>query len=110
VTERDVDYEGSLTLDRDLMEACAMVPFERVEVYDVDNGSRFATYLIEGEPGSGVCCLNGAAAHLVKVGATYCSVHEAEVRTHEPVVVMVDSRNRATAVKRHEAAGIRVPE
>jgi len=115
VTERDVDYEGSLTLDRTLMDACGMVPFERVEVYDVDNGSRFATYLIEGEPGSGVCCLNGAAAHLVEVGhrvilATYCSVPEADVRTHQPVVVMVDDRNRATAVKRHEAAGVRVPE
>lgn len=115
VTERDVDYEGSLTLDRTLMDACGMVPFERVEVYDVDNGSRFATYLIEGEPDTGVCCLNGAAAHLVEVGhrvilATYCSVPEPEVRSHEPVVVMVDARNRATVVKRHEAAGVRVPE
>ena len=62
-----------------------------------------------------MCCLNGAAAHLVEVGhkvilATYCSVHEAEVRTHAPVVVMVDAGNRATAVKRHEAAGVKVPE
>ena len=58
VTECDVEYEGSLTLDTELMERAEMVPYERVEVYDVDNGNRFATYLIEGEPGSGACCVN----------------------------------------------------
>jgi aspartate 1-decarboxylase len=63
VTERNVAYEGSLTLDRDLMDAADMLPYERIEVYDVDNGNRFATYLIEGARGSGDCCVNGAAAH-----------------------------------------------
>ena len=68
VTECDLEYEGSLTLDTALMEAADMVPYERVEVYDITNGSRFATYLIEGERGSGECCLNGAAAHMVDIG------------------------------------------
>ncbi len=114
VTERNVDYEGSLTLDAALMEAADMVPYERVEVYDVDNGSRFATYLIEGERGRGDCCLNGAAARLVEKGhklilATYGSVDESEAHGHRPKVVLVDSRNRITATKDHEVAGARVP-
>jgi aspartate 1-decarboxylase len=113
VTECDVAYEGSLTLDADLMDACAMVPFERVEVYDVDNGSRFATYLIEGERGSGACCVNGAAARLVERGhrlilATFCELPEAEVRSHRPKIVLVDERNRMTVLKDHEGAGVRV--
>ncbi len=113
VTERNVEYEGSLTLDAALMEAGDMVPFERVEVYDVDNGSRFATYLIEGERESGACCVNGAAARLVEPGhklilATYCAMDEARVRSHRPKVVLVDSRNRLTRVKDHEGPGVRV--
>ncbi len=90
VTERDVEYEGSLTLDADLMEAVGMVPYERVEVYDVDNGNRFATYLIEGERAGGECCINGAAARMVEVGhrviiATYGSVDEPFARPPSPV-------------------------
>jgi aspartate 1-decarboxylase len=113
VTERNVEYEGSLTLDAGLMEAGDMLPFERVEVYDVDSGNRFATYLIEGERGSGACCVNGAAARLVDRGhkliiAAYCSLDEAAVRSHRPKVVLVDSRNRLAVVKDHEGAGIRV--
>ena len=81
ITEADVEYEGSLTLDADLMDTCGMVPFERVDVFDVDNGSRFSTYLIAGERGSGECCVNGAAARLVEVGhkaiiVSYCAVAE----------------------------------
>jgi len=113
VTERNVEYEGSLTLDALLMDACGMVPFERIEIYDVDNGNRFATYAIEGERGGGACCVNGAAAHLVEVGhklivASYCALDEAEVPGHRPRVVLVDSANRLTAVKDHEGAGVRV--
>jgi aspartate 1-decarboxylase len=113
VTERNVEYEGSLTLDAELMEAGDMLPFERVEVYDVDNGSRFATYLIEGERGSGACCVNGAAARLVEPGhklilAVYCAVDEAAARSHRPRVVLVDDRNRQKAVKDHEGPGVRV--
>ncbi len=112
VTERDVEYEGSLTLDAALMRACDMVAYEKVEVYDVDNGNRFATYLIEGEKGSGACCVNGAAARLVEVGhrlivAAYCSLEGFEVRGHRPKVVLVDSSNRLATVKDSEGAGVR---
>jgi aspartate 1-decarboxylase len=114
VTECDVAYEGSLTLDRDLMDACGMVPFERIDVYDVENASRFSTYLIEGERGSGACCVNGAAARLVSKGdkviiAAYCTVDDADVAGHTPKIVLVDDANRITVVKSHEGAGIRVP-
>ncbi len=114
VTERKVEYEGSLTLDAALMDACDMVPFERIDVYDVDNGNRFSTYLIEGERGSGACCVNGAAAHLVGVGhklivAAYCSVEESAVRGHRPRVAIVDAANRMTQLKDHEGAGVGVP-
>jgi aspartate 1-decarboxylase len=114
VTECNVAYEGSLTLDAGLMEACGMVPFERIEVYDVDNGSRFATYLIEGERGSGACCVNGAAARLTERGhrlivAAYAAVPEADVRGHRPRIVLVDGDNRILEVKDHEGPGVRVP-
>ena len=113
VTERNVEYEGSLTLDASLMQASDLVPFEKVEVYDVDNGNRFSTYLIEGEKGRGACCVNGAAARLVEVGlklivASYCSLRESEVRGHRPKEVLVDSRNRVEVVKDHESPDVRV--
>jgi len=113
VTECDVAYEGSLTLDRDLMDACGMVPFERIDVYDVDNAGRFSTYLIEGPRGSGVCCVNGAAARLVEVGhkviiAAYAGVDENDVATHVPKIVLVDDANRLKVVKNHEGSGVKV--
>jgi aspartate 1-decarboxylase len=113
VTECDVEYEGSLTLDRDLMDACGMVPFERIDVYDVNNASRFSTYLIEGPRGSGACCINGAAARLVEVGhqvivAAYATVDDREVERHVPKIVLVDAANRIKVVKSHEGAGIKV--
>jgi aspartate 1-decarboxylase len=114
VTECDVEYEGSVTVDVELMERAGMVPYERVEVYDVDNGSRFATYLIEGPRGSGICAVNGAAARLTAPGhkailATYCTLAEEDVPAHAPRIVLVDADNRATVVKSHEGAGVRVP-
>jgi len=113
VTQRDLEYEGSLTLDRELMQAADMVPYERIEVYDVDNGNRFATYLIEGEPGSGACCVNGAAAHLVGIGdrliiASFLTLPDAAVADHQPTVVLVGEGNRVREVKRSEAAGVKV--
>ncbi len=113
VTECDVEYEGSLTLDRDLMDACGMVAFERIDVYDVDNASRFSTYLIGGPRGSGACCVNGAAARLVEVGhkviiASYASMDEREVASHVPKIVLVDDANRLKLVKSHEGAGVKV--
>jgi len=112
VTECDLEYEGSLTLDRHLMDACGMVPFERIDVYDVDNGNRFSTYLIEGRAGSGACCVNGAAAHLVEVGdklilAAYCSVEEHEVAAHRPRIVLIGEGNRIKRTQDHERAGVR---
>lgn len=113
VTECDVDYEGSLTLDPDIMRAAAMVPYERIDVYDVDNANRFSTYLIEGQPGSGDCCVNGAAARLVEPGdklilASYCRIEDEDLATHQPVVVLVQEGNKIQQVKRCEAARTRV--
>ena len=114
VTEADVEYEGSITVDAALMAACDMIPFEKVEVYDVDNGSRFSTYLIEGEAGTGVCCVNGAAARLVEVGdrliiCAYCTLDEAEARQHQPFIILVDEDNSIWEQKRVELHAHRVP-
>lgn len=113
VTECDLEYEGSLTLDPELMKAADMVPFERIEVYDVTNGNRFATYLIEGEPGAGECCVNGAAAHLVELGdklilASFVTLEDDEAQEHRPQIVLVTDDNRVREVKQHEGAAVRV--
>lgn len=99
VTQTDVEYVGSVTLDRDLMEAADIREFEKIDVYDVTNGSRFSTYVIPGEPGSGVVCINGAAARLACTGdkvilAAYASLEEHEIEAHQPRVLLVDDRNR----------------
>ena len=98
VTEANLDYEGSVTIDRALMDAADIVDHEQVQIYDVTNGSRLTTYAIPGPAGSGVVCINGAAAHLVKAGdlvilATYAEYDEADVRRHRPRVVFVDADN-----------------
>ena len=113
VTECDVEYEGSLTLDSELMQAADLVPFERIEVYDVTNGSRFATYVIEGEPASRVCCVNGAAARLVEKGdrlilAAYAAIDEGELRDHRPKVVVIGDENEIREIKSDEGAGVRL--
>jgi len=113
VTETDVAYEGSITLDPLLMDAARVLPYERVEVYDVDNGERFATYLIAGEPGSGVCCVNGAAARKTAPGhrlilASYVELEPAEIAGHAPSVVLVDGSNRVARRGREIRAGTRV--
>lgn len=107
VTECDVEYEGSLTLDTELMRAADMVPYERIDVYDIDNGNRFSTYLIEGRPGSGDCCVNGAAARLVRRGdklilASYTTVAAADVAAHRPRVVLVGEANAIKQVREHD--------
>jgi aspartate 1-decarboxylase len=99
VTHADVDYEGSLTLDADLLEAADILPFEEVHVWNVTRGMRFRTYAMAGEPGSGVVCVNGAAAHLAGPGdliivATFDEMDEAEARRHRPKVLLLDERNR----------------
>jgi aspartate 1-decarboxylase len=109
VTQADVDYEGSITIDRRLMEAADLRSNEAVCVWNVTNGNRFETYAVEGLADSGVVCVNGAAAHLVRPGdvvivAAYTWLDEAEVRTHEPKVVFVDERNHVRE-RRSEVVG-----
>ena len=111
VTEANVDYEGSITIDRDLMDATDLLPNEAVHVWNVTNGKRFETYVVAGPPGSGVICVNGAAAHLVSVGdlviiAAFSWMNEEEARRHAPKVVFVDERNRMRE-KRSEVPGPR---
>jgi aspartate 1-decarboxylase len=103
VTETNIDYEGSITIDKKLMTEADIIPYEQVHVLDVNNGARFTTYAIEG--GCGEICLNGAAARLVSKGdtviiLTYCHVEESEVRNHAPRLVYVDANNAITGVKR----------
>ena len=98
VTQADINYEGSITIDKELMEAADILPYEKVHVLDIDNGSRLETYAIEGEAGSGVICMNGAAARLVYPGdkviiLTYHDVPEEDVRKNLPIVVNVDAKN-----------------
>jgi aspartate 1-decarboxylase len=99
VTQVDLDYEGSITVDRSLMEASDILPFERVEVLNVNNGARFSTYVIEGEANSGIIGINGAAARLVAKGdlviiVSYCQVPDDEAVNITPSIVHVDNRNR----------------
>ena len=98
VTEANLEYEGSITIDAELANAADLLPNERVEIYDVTNGARLATYVIHGEPGSGVIGINGAAAHLVKPGdlviiASYAQLTTEEAREFQPRVCFVDAQN-----------------
>ena len=108
VTQADLNYEGSITIDAQLMRAADILPFEQVQVLDVNNGNRLTTYAIEGESGSGQICINGAAARLVSPGdiviiLTYSAMGDAEAREHEPALVYVDDTNRITRIG-HEIA------
>ena len=103
VTEADLDYEGSITVDPVLLEAADIREFERVDVLDITNGTRLTTYTILGEPGSGEICINGAAAHLVKPGdlvilVSYVDLEEDEIENHRPIVIQVNQNNEITAV------------
>jgi aspartate 1-decarboxylase len=98
VTEANLQYEGSITIDKDLMEAADMLPFEQVHVLDIDNGSRLETYVIEGERGSGEICINGAAARLVTAGdrviiISYQTISEADALNLVPRLVYVNEKN-----------------
>ena len=106
VTDADLDYEGSVSIDPLLAEAADFIPFERVEIYNVTNGERFATYYIEGKPGSGDVTINGAAAHKASRGdivilCSYAEYREAEAQIHRPKLVYVDEHNRIE--QRHPA-------
>ncbi len=98
VTDANIDYEGSITIDKKLMAEADILPYEQVQVLNINNGARFSTYAIEGQEGSGEICLNGAAARLAVKGdlviiLTYCDVSEEEAHHHTPKVVYVDARN-----------------
>jgi aspartate 1-decarboxylase len=102
VTDANLHYRGSITIDRDLMDAADLLEFEQVHVVDIDNGARFETYVIEGEAGSGVICLNGAAARLVQPGdkvivISYAQYDAAELDKYRPRIVHVDDVNHAQA-------------
>ncbi len=110
VTESNLHYVGSITIDRVLMEAAGILEYEKVSVVDIDNGSRFETYVIEGECGSGVICLNGAAARLVQLGdkiiiMAYCQVSAEEAESHSPKIVFVGSGNKILEIRDAEEAG-----
>ncbi len=103
VTDANVDYVGSITLDPELLERADIREWEQVAVVDVDNGARFETYVILGEPGGGECCLNGAAARLVTPGdkvivITYADYEDADLEAYEPRIVHVDAANRPVRV------------
>lgn len=99
VTEANLNYVGSITIDRNLIDAAGILPGERVQIVNNNNGARLETYVIEGAAGSGIVCLNGAAARLVQPGDTviiiaYCWMEEAEARSFKPRIVFLDEGNR----------------
>ena len=101
VTHADLDYEGSVTVDSNLLDAAEILPYEAVHIWNVTRGTRLVTYALPGPRGSGAICVNGAAAHLNKPGdkvilATFADMTCAEARRHRPIVVRVDEQNRQT--------------
>ena len=111
VTETRLDYEGSITIDQDLVDGCGMWVGEKVTIADVDNGNRFETYTIAGERGSGIICLNGAAAKCVEVGdkviiMAYAAMTPAEAQHHTPSVLFVDEENRLVRKASYEKHGL----
>ncbi|MBI5477344.1 MAG: aspartate 1-decarboxylase [Deltaproteobacteria bacterium] len=110
VTHADLEYEGSVTIDRDLMLAADIVEHEQVHIWNVTSGSRLVTYAIEGPPGSGEVCINGAAAHQARPGdlviiATFAEMDAREAAAHRPKVVLVDARNRIVDPEAKEIPG-----
>jgi aspartate 1-decarboxylase len=110
VTQADLAYEGSITIDSLLLDAADILEYEWVAVWNVTRGTRIETYALRGAPGSGVICVNGAAAHHFKpkdvvIIATKCELSEEEARTHEPTVVLVDEHNRIKDPKYSELPG-----
>lgn len=107
VTEADLNYVGSITIDQDLLDAAGILVNEKVAIVNNNNGERFETYTIPGERGSGVVCLNGAAARLVQKGdiviiMSYVMLSEPEIAAHEPKVVLVDEQNKIRDILSYE--------
>lgn len=112
VTQADLNYEGSITVDTNLLEAADIAPFEKVEIYNVTNGNRLATYVIPGIAGSGKICINGAAARLVNpddvvIICCYGLFSNEDLATHSSKIVLVDDDNKITRVAEKSAANIR---
>jgi len=111
VTQADLDYVGSITIDSCLLQESGIMEYEKVEIADVDNGNRFETYAIAGEAGSGVICLNGAAAKCVNVGdriiiMAYAYMTPGEAKTHKPTVLFVDEDNKIARKANYEKHGL----
>ncbi len=111
VTQAELHYVGSITVDSELLEAAGILEYEYVQIVDVENGNRFETYTIAGEPGSGMICLNGAAARQVMLGdhviiMSYAQMTLEEAKEHKPYVVFVDDENRIAKVSRYEKHGL----
>ena len=110
VQQAELNYVGSITVDPELMEQAGILEYELVQIVDVENGNRFETYTIAGEPGSGMICLNGAAARQAQVGdhviiMCYCQMTPAEAKDHKPKVVFVDEQNHISRVTSYEKHG-----
>jgi aspartate 1-decarboxylase len=111
VTQCDLDYVGSITIDKDLLELSGLHENEQVQVLDITNGNRLTTYVIEGERGSGIIGINGAAAHLVSKGdlviiCSYVQLNEEEFKNHKPCVILVDEDNKFKKVLDREVHGM----
>ncbi len=103
VTKADLNYTGSITIDKSLLEELDILHYERVQVLNINNGARMETYVIEGEPGSGIICLNGAAARWAVPGdkiiiIAYCLIDDAQARSWKPKIVLLDEKNKITEV------------
>ena len=110
VIQAELNYVGNITIDEDLLDAAGILEYEKVQIVDVDNGQRFETYTIAGERGSGMICLNGAAARCVQKGdkiiiMCYAEMTPDEIKENPPKVVFVDSENRINRVTRYEKHG-----
>lgn len=110
VTQAELDYVGSITIDEALLKASGIIEYEKVQIVDVNNGQRFETYVIAGEENSGIICLNGAAARCVQKGdkiiiMSYAELCTEEAKTHKPTVVFVDEKNRASKITAYEKHG-----
>ncbi len=115
VKQAELNYVGSITVDMDLLDAAGILEYEMVQIVDIDNGNRFETYTIAGERGSGMVCLNGAAARQVQTGdkiiiMCYAGLSEEEAKEHKPQVVFVDGENKIREVSRYEKYGELSPE
>lgn len=110
VVQAELNYVGSITVDEELLEQSKILEYEKVQIVDIDNGSRFETYTIAGQRGSGMICLNGAAARCVSVGdriimMAYADMDQEEAKDHKPTVVFVDDRNHVERITHYEKHG-----